>query len=64
MFLLKDENTDSDVISDINSVHRVGVFFQITSVFPAACKNDEKEGGLTAVFVSLSENQDHAATQT
>ncbi|KAI5119641.1 hypothetical protein M0805_009002 [Coniferiporia weirii] len=48
-FLLKDENTDSDVITDINSVHSVGVFAQITSVFTAAGK-DGKEEGLTAVL--------------
>lgn len=48
-FLLKDENTDSDVITDINSVHQVGVFAQITSVFAAQGK-DEKEEGLTAVL--------------
>ncbi|KLO11431.1 ATP-dependent protease La [Schizopora paradoxa] len=48
-FLLKDENTDSDVITDINSVHDVGVFAQITSVFAATGK-DEKEEGLTAVL--------------
>lgn len=48
-FLLKDENTDSDVITDINSVHQVGVFAQITSVFTAAGK-DDKEEGLTAVL--------------
>ena len=50
-FLLKDENTDSDVISDINSVHEVGVFAQITSVFAAAGRGeDDKEEGLTAVL--------------
>ncbi|EJD07055.1 ATP-dependent protease La [Fomitiporia mediterranea MF3/22] len=48
-FLLKDENTDSDVITDINSVHHVGVFAQITSVFAAQSK-DDKEEGLTAVL--------------
>ncbi len=48
-FLLKDENTDSDVITDISSVHDVGVFAQITSVFAATGK-DEKEEGLTAVL--------------
>lgn len=48
-FLLKDENTDSDVITDINSVHPVGVFAQITSVFAATGK-DEKDEGLTAVL--------------
>lgn len=54
-FLLKDEQADSDVISDINSVHHVGVFAQITSVFSAAsgaAKDGEeaKEDGLTAVL--------------
>ncbi|KAF4615751.1 hypothetical protein D9613_012421 [Agrocybe pediades] len=55
-FLLKDENTDSDVITDINSVHSVGVFAQITSVFAAAPtgrtgeNGKEEEEGLTAVL--------------
>lgn len=49
-FLLKDENTDSDVITDINSVHPVGVFAQITSVFTATGRDDDKEEGLTAVL--------------
>lgn len=52
-FLLKDEQADSDVITDISSVHPVGVFAQITSVFAAANgpgKEDEKEEGLTAVL--------------
>ncbi|GAA5829245.1 hypothetical protein JCM11251_004981 [Rhodosporidiobolus azoricus] len=55
-FLLKDENADSDVITDINSVHPVGVFAQITSTFPAQGssssdpKAKEEEAGLTAVL--------------
>ncbi|KAJ6577065.1 ATP-dependent protease La [Mycena vulgaris] len=54
-FLLKDENTDSDVITDINSVHPVGVFAQITSVFTATATGrgedgKEEEEGLTAVL--------------
>jgi Lon-like ATP-dependent protease len=55
-FLLKDENTDSDVITDVNSVHQVGVFAQITSVFAAAGRSgdggpgSEVEEGLTAVL--------------
>lgn len=50
-FLLEDENTDSDIITDINSVHPVGVFAQITSVFSANTgSGDEKEEGLTAVL--------------
>ncbi|KAH7884238.1 Lon protease C-terminal proteolytic domain-containing protein [Phlebopus sp. FC_14] len=50
-FLLKDENTDSDVITDINSVHPVGVFAQVTSVFAAnSGSGEDKEEGLTAVL--------------
>lgn len=52
-FLLKDEHADSDVITDINSVHPVGVFAQITSVFSANAGPGAKEGeeeGLTAVL--------------
>lgn len=48
-FLLKDENVDSDIITDINQVHQVGVFAQITSVF-AATGTEDKEEGLTAVL--------------
>ncbi|KAF8637076.1 hypothetical protein AX17_003076 [Amanita inopinata Kibby_2008] len=57
-FLLKDENTDSDVITDINQVHQVGVFAQITSVFAAVGSSrdadsgpgEKTEEGLTAVL--------------
>lgn len=50
-FLLKDEDADSDIISDIDSVHRVGVFAQITSIFPATgSKEDEKDESITAVL--------------
>jgi Lon-like ATP-dependent protease len=48
-FLLK-EDTDSDVITDIKSVHPVGVFAQITSVFTSSGKDNDKEEGLTAVL--------------
>ena len=46
-FLLKDEQADSDVITDINLVHPVGVFAQFTIVFAAASelwKECEEEG--------------------
>jgi len=50
-FLLRDEHTDSDIITDLNAVHPVGVFAQITSVFAAAGKEEEeKDEGLTAVL--------------
>jgi hypothetical protein len=32
-FLLKDKNTGSDVITDLNQIHHLGVFAQIPSVF-------------------------------
>jgi ATP-dependent Lon protease len=48
-FLLK-EDTDSDIITDVNAVHSTGVFAQITSVFTASGKDDDKEEGLTAVL--------------
>lgn len=34
-FLLKDDDGDADTIDSLDDVHRVGVFAQITSVFPA-----------------------------
>ncbi|KAJ7048654.1 Lon protease C-terminal proteolytic domain-containing protein [Mycena amicta] len=55
-FLLKDENADSDIITDLDSVHPVGVFAQITSVFGAAGRQvgpggeTVEEEGLTAVL--------------
>lgn len=59
-FLLKDSESDSDVITSIDQVHPVGVFAQITSVFgstePQATKDDKEPAGepkpetLTAVL--------------
>ncbi|KAJ2963605.1 hypothetical protein NQZ79_g1393 [Umbelopsis isabellina] len=52
-FLLKDEDLDVDTITSLDQVHRVGVFAQITSVFPASsnAKDGSKEdAGLTAVL--------------
>ncbi|SCV67494.1 BQ2448_5105 [Microbotryum intermedium] len=51
-FLLKDENADSDIITDLDAVHPVGVFAQITSTFVAAAndKGKNEEPGLTAVL--------------
>ena len=54
-FLLKDETSDSDVITDLNAVHEVGVFAQITSIFAAnspgnVAGKDGNEDGLTAVL--------------
>jgi len=57
-FLLKDEDADADVITDLSKVHRVGVFAQITNVYQAASSTfkdgkggeDDKEDSLTAVL--------------
>nr|CAG8435208.1 5474_t:CDS:10 [Entrophospora candida] len=47
-FLLKDEELDVDTITNIAQVYKVGVFAQITSVFPANGAQDENS--LTAVL--------------
>ena len=64
-FLLKDENTDSDVITDTISVDEVGVFAQITSVFAAVGRGeDDREEGLTAVLYPHRSNKNHRTRQT
>jgi Lon-like ATP-dependent protease len=59
-FLLRDEEDDADVISDLSKVHPVGVFAQITSIFSQQSNNktggkdsgkgEDEEEGLTAVL--------------
>jgi ATP-dependent Lon protease len=51
-FLLKNGDSDSDTVKDLDSVHRVGVFAQITSVFAVNSGKDDKEdtSGLTIVL--------------
>ncbi|RDL38868.1 Lon protease-like protein, mitochondrial [Venustampulla echinocandica] len=46
-FLFKDENMDGDTIENMDQVHDVGVFAQITSAFPVS---GEKGSGLTTVL--------------
>jgi Lon-like ATP-dependent protease len=43
-FLLKDSNSDSDVITSMDQVHPVGVFAQITSVFGSTEQQGGKDG--------------------
>ncbi|KAF8874652.1 hypothetical protein BD779DRAFT_1678625 [Infundibulicybe gibba] len=50
VFLLKDENKGSDVITDINLVRPVGIFSQITSVFAATGRDNDREEDLTAAL--------------
>ncbi|KJZ77928.1 Lon protease-like protein [Hirsutella minnesotensis 3608] len=45
-FLFKDENEDEDIIRNVQDVHEVGVFAQITSAFPI----HGQEGALTAIL--------------
>ena len=45
-FLFKNENEDEDVIRNVEDVHDVGVFAQITSAFPI----HGQEGALTAIL--------------
>ncbi|PWZ03069.1 ATP-dependent protease La, partial [Testicularia cyperi] len=64
-FLLKDDEEDADVITDLSKVHKVGVFAQVTSVFPVQgssqsgsskkgkdgeSKSEDDEEGITAVL--------------
>ncbi|KAI9497838.1 ATP-dependent protease La [Zychaea mexicana] len=53
-FLLKDENLDVDTVTSMDQVYDVGVFAQITSVFPAnsggGTSADKQDAGLTAVL--------------
>jgi Lon-like ATP-dependent protease len=44
-FLLKDSQSDSDVITSMDQVHPVGVFAQITSVFGSPDTKGNKEEG-------------------
>ncbi|WWC88496.1 ATP-dependent protease La [Kwoniella dendrophila CBS 6074] len=48
-FLLKDSTSDSDVVTDLNQVHPVGVFCQITSCFTSN-EGSGKDESLTAVL--------------
>ncbi|KAI5788354.1 lon protease-like protein [Geopyxis carbonaria] len=45
-FLFKDENADGDTIENLDEVHDVGVFAQVTSAFPV----HGEDGSLTAVL--------------
>jgi ATP-dependent Lon protease len=51
-FLLKNGDSDSDTVKDLDSIHRVGVFAQITSVFAVNAGKEDKEdtSGLTIVL--------------
>lgn len=46
-FLLKDDSLDVDTVEELDRVYNVGVFAQITSVFPS---NSGEENSLTAVL--------------
>lgn len=47
-FLLKDEDLDVDTVTSMDQIHSVGVFAQITTIFPASAGSDE--GSITAVL--------------
>ena len=58
-FLKKDGHPDSDVITNVDEVHPVGIFAQITSTFETKAKDednkggDKEEGAFTAVLFPL-----------
>ncbi|KAI9360479.1 Lon protease C-terminal proteolytic domain-containing protein [Zopfochytrium polystomum] len=39
VFLAKDDNSELDTITDLNQVHRVGVFAQISNIYPSGPDN-------------------------
>ncbi|KAJ3042937.1 ATP-dependent Lon protease pim1 [Rhizophlyctis rosea] len=39
IFLTKDDNSEADVVTDLDQIHRVGVFAQITNTYPAGPNN-------------------------
>ncbi|SZF02123.1 unnamed protein product [Blumeria hordei] len=45
-FVFKDENSEGDVIEDINDVYDTGIFAQITGAYT----NNGESGGITAIF--------------
>ncbi|KAG0226014.1 ATP-dependent Lon protease pim1 [Actinomortierella wolfii] len=47
-FLLKDEELDVDTVTSMDQIHSVGVFAQVTTVFPAS--SGAEEGSITAVL--------------
>lgn len=49
-FLLKNEKVDVDTITDLDQVYPMGVFAQITSVFPSSSGGGGDKEGLTAVL--------------
>ncbi|PWN35492.1 ATP-dependent protease La [Meira miltonrushii] len=60
-FLLKDEEDDADVITDLSKVHRVGVFAQITSIFSqqsASKGSKDGKGGNTTGNPNANEDEE------
>ncbi|KAF8805305.1 hypothetical protein BYT27DRAFT_7213235 [Phlegmacium glaucopus] len=58
-FLLKDDNTDSNIIADINYVHEVDVFAQITSIFAAAGRGEDDKEDAQLVKLQGWSSEDH-----
>ncbi|MCO5598714.1 hypothetical protein L7F22_052812 [Adiantum nelumboides] len=57
-FLLKDEEDDADVITDLSKVHRVGVFAQITSIFSQQSASKGSKDGKSGNATNSNVNED------
>lgn len=57
-FLLKDEEDDADVITDLSKVHRVGVFAQITSIFSQQSSSKGPKDGKSGSTGNTNTNED------
>ncbi|MBW0472720.1 hypothetical protein O181_012435 [Austropuccinia psidii MF-1] len=59
-FLLKNSDTETDIITDPNSVYSVGVFTQITSIFPTNSIKKENSSNLSS---NNNQNQSDSTNQ-
>lgn len=59
-FLLKNSESETDIVTDPNSVYKVGVFAQITSIFPTNSAKKENPGNLSKAAPKEEEVDEYA----
>jgi len=60
--LLKNEEDDADVITDLDKVHRVGVFAQITSIFSQSSQSGGNKGNKDAKKTDAERDEEEGLT--
>lgn len=61
-FLLKDEEDDADVITNLDKVHRVGVFAQITSIFSQSSQSGGGKGSKDSKRTDAEKDEEEGLT--